>query len=240
MNQSDTLSQESAGLKTLLSIDTLRDSTVTIFRALIRPELLAHANDHKKIQQTIVRGVFVILSLLTLLLVVTGILNFNQIQAANENLVGAIRGQVPLYQNPGPLGRLLFPLSFIVVFFFLGAIRNGAMILFGDARSFLTATALSAFALIPFVISGGLQGVVNNLFPLVPSPEVSNVPLIRIYTGLFLTFAAVAWEGFLCIRTFRIVFTLNRGRATLIWLSPLIAGVLSFVLVGMVLQLFFL
>lgn len=203
---------------------------------LVRPAHFAGNQSASQIEGIVARGLGVVLVLLTLLLVVTALVNATAIRLANENLVTVLRGGIPLYQNPGPLGRLFFPVYFVAGILVVGTVRHGAMVAFGEVqRSLRLSIALSALAVTPFIVAGGSQGILNNLFPVLSDTASSYV---RIGVGMFLTFLTMAWEGFVCIVAFKHAFKQNWGRAVLTWFSPFVFTVMFVFLTGLFLNVF--
>lgn len=194
---------------------------------------------HKDLRSgAILRGAAFVLLICTVLLVITALANHKAIADANSNAVTALRGGVSLYNNPGWAGRLLFPLYFGIIFLVWGSLRYAMLTALDQAnRSWLVCFGITVLGLTPFMLSGAIQGLLNNLVPVLPPLEASAVPLVRVYGALLVTLAAFVWEAILVMRALIRAYSFNRGKAILTWAAPYVSLVLLFVLATLLLSL---
>jgi len=188
---------------------------------------------------SILRGMAGLLCIGTLVLVLTAVLNSRAINDANANVAAVLRGGVSLYNNPGWLGRLLFPVYFVVLFAIWSAARYGLLSIFDQSGlTWTTVLSISVLGLVPLAASGVLQGIINNLFPVLPALSDSTLPLLRVYGAIAVTLCVFAWEGFLVVRGLSRAMAANHGKGVLVWLTPYIALILLFFTATLILSVF--
>lgn len=204
------------------------ESTGVLLRATVRLEFAFDGSALRS--RTILKGMAGLLCIGTLALVLSAALNHRAISEANTNVATIVRGGGALYNNPGWAGRLLFPAYFLLLFAVWTSVRYGLLsIVEQSGRSWSMALTISVLGLVPLAASGILQGLVNNLFPVLPSLADSALPLLRVYGAIALTVGVFLWEGILVARGLSRAVASNSAKGVLVWLAPYIALILLFV-----------
>lgn len=128
--------------------------------------------------------------------------------------------------TPSPWRPFLFPLYWLAYAGFSTAVRWGMASLQALELGLARITLVSAWAAIPFAISGGLLGILNLLFPYSPD----NYAVGRIWLSVLAVFIAFAWEGLIFVRGAAQSDSARRGPIALVWLTP---ALLALVLVSL-------
>lgn len=186
-------------------------------RPALRPVLIAFAV-----------GAFV----LALLLFITGMFSAQELQIASDRLnqYMVIRGSaLSVFHVPSPPARFLFPLQWGGYLLFAAGVRHLTTVIFGESeRSFMTMLLITVIAAAPLVLIAALQGVFNNLFPMIPPVKSLTLLWSRVILSVLVYLASVIWEAVVFVTAARIIFKQNYGRAIITWISPILFGLAVF------------
>ena len=193
------------------------------YSVALRPGIFFQGKESHILEKESRWAIAVLLGGGTLLLFATSWLNIENLQKANMAM-SAFPGVNPSFgkfSNAIPWNRLTIPVFWLFYIGMTGFTRHLATIVFGEKPvSLRTSVSISAFSVLPFLFVMILMGIYSNLFPTIPAPGTPAVPGYVVVLTFLLLIAVWLWEGYICIWGFRILYTQNRGRALLTFLSP--------------------
>lgn len=125
--------------------------------------------------------------------------------------------------RPSALRPLLFPFYWLLYAGLVSLIRRAMAFLQATSVHFLPLLRISAWASIPFLIVGGVLGLMNLLLPYSPF----NYQILRVWFSVVLVLCAWIAEGIVFVRAFRASAGASPGPALFIWASPALLGLVS-------------